>query len=224
MELIRICIVEDQDLIRKSLQIVLDLEEDFQIVSTAVNGRVAIEKCQEHPPDIVLMDIHMPEMDGVEATKILKKRFPLVKVIILTTFEDIHFVVNAMQAGAEGYLLKAIDPQDLSTAIRLVHKGKTMIPQELAKEIFLSHVSLLHNNETSMQSFVPAGKKNLYDLIERELQVLQLISEGLQNWAIAEKLYISEGTVKNYVSSIYSKLHVRNRAAATKKAIDEGLL
>ncbi|MFC3749433.1 LuxR C-terminal-related transcriptional regulator [Paenibacillus sp. GCM10012306] len=168
---------------------------------------------------MILMDIHMPVMDGVEATAIIKKRWPQIRIIILTTFQEVDYVVAALNAGAEGYILKAIDPMDLANAIELVHRGETMITQEVARALFSQHISGSRETKTSEPT-----KDSLHGLTERELQVLQYISEGLVNRFIAERMFLSEGTVKNYISSIYSKLGVQNRASAMRKAAEEGLL
>jgi DNA-binding NarL/FixJ family response regulator len=220
MQKIRIAIAEDQELIRKSLSIVLGLEPDFAVVGLAENGRAAVELCEAGAPDLFLMDINMPVMDGVEATRRIKERWPEVKVIILTTFQEVEYVLEALNSGAEGYILKAIDPQDLASGIRHVHRGETLIPQEMAKAIF----SQFTQGKTAAGHAPAAGKTVDYGLSERELQVLDGLADGLSNRQIAEKLYISEGTARNYISSIYSKMDVHNRTAAAKKAKEEGIL
>ncbi|MDF2717084.1 MAG: DNA-binding response regulator [Paenibacillus sp.] len=208
---IRVLIAEDMDIVRKSLGIVLGLSPDIEVVGGAENGRDAVDLINLVKPDVVLMDIHMPVMDGVTATERIKQEWSEIKVIVLTTFQDVQYVAGALNAGAEGYILKAIDPQDLAAAIRLVHRGETMISREAAKALFARPLDA-------------AGLKSTeYGLTDRELQVLRYISDGLANRNIADRMYLSEGTVKNIVSSIYSKLHVRNRASAIKKASDERL-
>jgi DNA-binding NarL/FixJ family response regulator len=161
----------------------------------------------------------MPEMNGVDATKLIKERWPEIKVIILTTFQEVHYVVDALSAGAEGYLLKAINPADLAAGIKWVSQGGTLIPQDIAK--------LLISGLNAQQPAVNAGGAKTaghFGLSERELQVLSCISDGLHNKDIASRLFLSEGTVKNYISSIYSKLDVRDRVNAAKKAKENGLL
>lgn len=218
VEKIRVFITEDQDLIRKSLGIVLGMADDLDIVGMAENGKVAVEQVETLQPDVVLMDLHMPIMDGVEATTIMKQRWPAVKVIVLTTFQEVQCVISALNAGAEGYILKAIDPLDLAGAIRLVHRGETMITQEVARALFSRTMT-----EREGTPSPPQAKEAEYGLTDRELQVLQYISDGLANRHIAERMFLSEGTVKNYISSIYSKLNVHNRASAMRKASEEGL-
>jgi len=231
MKDVKLLLVDDQDLIRESLHIVLDMDPEIEVVGLAENGRMAVELCEAHQPNVVLMDIHMPEMDGVEATKQIKKRWPHIHVIILTTFQEIHYVVDALGSGAEGYLLKAIHPKDLAAGIKWVNRGGTLIPQDIAKML----VNQLQSSEPRSGEAAGAGISGgegddaarggaAYGLSERELQVLHCISDGLNNREIAEKLFLSEGTVKNYISSIYSKMDVRDRIQATKKAHDEGMV
>jgi len=209
---IKVMIVEDQEIIRKSLGIVLNLNEDIDIVGTAQNGAEAVELTPQLQPQIILMDVQMPVMGGVEATEKIKRAYPDIKIIMLTTFQDEETVIGALNAGAEGYILKAIDPADLAAAIRLVNRGETMISQDVAKTLFARTISR-----------PAASKESDYGLTERETQVLKCIAEGLSNRDISSKLFLSEGTVKNYISNIYSKLNVHNRATVMKKAIDEKL-
>ena len=216
MQSISLAIVEDQELIRKSLKIVLGMEPDFRVTWLAENGSKAIELCKSEPPDVILMDIKMPIMDGVEATRRIKEEWPAVKVIILTTFEEVELVLDALHSGAEGYLLKAMDPKDLASGIRHVHRGETLIPQHMAKEIFARGMRL----ETGTPNTASTQKPDDYGLSERELQVLKALSDGLSNREIGTKLFISEGTVRNYISSVYAKMDVRNRAEAARKAME----
>lgn len=211
MNSVRLLLVDDQELIRESLSIVLNMEEEIEVVGAAENGRIAVELCESHQPDVVLMDIHMPEMDGIVATRIIKERWPQIRVIVLTTFQELEYVVEALNIGAEGYLLKAIHPKDLAAGIRLVQRGGTLISQEMARML----ASQLKHSEPKILK---------HGLSERELQVLDCLSQGLSNRETAEKLFLSEGTVKNYISSIYSKLEVRDRLQAVKKARDEGMV
>jgi DNA-binding NarL/FixJ family response regulator len=230
MKEIKLLLVDDQDLIRESLHIVLDMDPEIKVVGLAENGAVALTLCEEHQPDVVLMDIHMPVMDGVEATRQIKTRWPQIRVIILTTFQEVNYVVDALGAGAEGYLLKAIHPKDLAAGIKWVSQGGTLIPQDVAKLL----VKQLQDDRAqgsaggTVQAASSSGdaaiRSEAYGLSDREQQVLQCISDGLNNKEIAEKLYLSEGTVKNYISSIYSKMDVRDRIHASRKAHDEGML
>ncbi|WP_082651672.1 response regulator transcription factor [Gorillibacterium timonense] len=221
---VKLALVEDQELIRKSLRIVLDMEPDFQVSWLAGDGCEALELCAKECPDLILMDIQMPRMDGVEATRRIKAEWPTVKVIILTTFQEVNLVVDALHAGAEGYLLKAMDPRDLASGIRHVCRGETLIPQHMAKEIFTRPLQPPAESVASVPSAASgsflAGGIEEYGLSEREQQVLKGLSDGLSNKEIAAKLFISEGTARNYISSVYAKMDVKNRAEAARRAAE----
>lgn len=210
--------MDDQELIRESLSIVLGGEADFDIVGVAEHGQMAIELTKKLSPDLILMDIHMPLMDGVEATRQIKSQFPSVKVIILTTFQELEYVREALATGAEGYLLKAIHPRDLAAGIRLVHHGGTLITQEIAKQLIADWITPSERLKTEK------SKKASYGLTEREIEVLEELSKGAANREIARKLFLTEGTVKNYISNIYSKLEVTGRHKAVFKAREEGII
>jgi DNA-binding NarL/FixJ family response regulator len=220
---LKLLLVDDQDLIRESLHIVLGMDPDIEVVGLAENGHVAVKLSEEVQPDVVLMDIHMPIMDGVEATRQIKATWPHIRVIILTTFQEIGYVVDALSAGAEGYLLKAIHPKDLATGIKWVHQGGTLIPHDIAK-MLVQQARDGGGGGSSEDKEESNVRTETYGLSERELQVLHSIADGLNNREIAEKLFLSEGTVKNYISNIYSKMDVRDRVQASKKAHDEGIL
>ncbi|MFP4975187.1 response regulator [Paenibacillus sp. CN-4] len=214
MSNIKVLIADDQELILESLHIVLSMEEDIEIAALAKNGEEAVHGCEQFQPDIVLMDINMPVMDGVAATALIKKRFPDIKIIMLTSYREVEYVLAALSHGAEGYLLKAIHPKDLAAGIRVVHAGGTLITQEMAGKMIKS----MSMNQSS------AVKSNEYGLSARELEVLHKLASGLRNQDIAEALFLSEGTVKNYISTIYSKLHVKGRREAARIARDSGIL
>ena len=216
--MLKVLIVDDQELIRMSISIVLGGESDFEIVGVAKNGQTAIDLTRQLSPHVVLMDIHMPVMDGVKATAVIKRDMPEVKVMILTTFEEIGYVKDALAAGAEGYVLKAIHPSDLAAGIRLVHHGGTLITQEIAKQVISQWI---HPTDEAVNE---REKKNSFRLTERELEVLEHLSTGETNREIARKLFLTEGTVKNYISNIYSKLDVSGRHKAVFKAIEEGII
>jgi DNA-binding NarL/FixJ family response regulator len=216
--MIKVLIVDDQELITASLSIVLGGQEDIEIVGTAVNGKVAIELTKQLSPDVVLMDIHMPVMNGVEATRHIKSQSPSAKVMILTTFEELDYVRDALAAGAEGYLLKAIHPTDLAAGIRLVHHGGTLITQEIAKQLITQWIN------PTQQAKEEKSKKNNFGLTEREIEIVEELSNGLSNREIARKLFLTEGTVKNYISNIYSKLDVTGRHKAVFKAKEQGII
>lgn len=207
MKSIQVVLVEDQLLILNSLKIILNATEDIEVVGTAMNGEEALSVLEQVQPDVVLMDVHMPIMDGLEATRLAKAKWPSLKIIMLTTLQTRDSVVGALEAGAEGYILKAIDPLDLAAAIRLVSRGETMISREVAKLLFTGPKG---------GHLQPANEREA--LTEREMEILKCLSNGLTNSMIAEKLFLSEGTVRNYISSIYSKLNVHSRIEAINKA------
>lgn len=203
MDKISIVIAEDQTLLGKSLMLLLETEGEFVVQGIAKNGEEAIKICDELKPDLVLMDIKMPVMDGVAATAIIKKEMPEIKVLMLTTFEEVHYIREALQAGAEGYLLKAMEPEVLIEGIKIVCNGGTLIPQHLAKAL-VSQMTSDTNQEDDTE------------LTPREMSILKSIADGLSNQDIADKLFLSQGTVKNYISNLYSKIGVKNRATAIK--------
>lgn len=220
---IKILLVDDQPLIRESLSLLLDAEKDFQVL-TAENGKEAIALCESERPHIVLMDVQMPEMDGIAATTIIKEKMPQIHVILITTVEELPFVQKAMQIGAEGYLLKTANVKEVAAAIRLVYCGGSIISQDVA-----NHWLQGQGREEALspslddQSECLDKPKNRYKLTERELEVLEYLSKGHRYKTIASKLFLTEGTVRNYVSSIYSKMQVRNRSEAVDKAQNEQL-
>jgi DNA-binding NarL/FixJ family response regulator len=208
---IKVLLVDDQELILESLNIVMSMEEDLQIVGLAENGEEALKGCERLMPDIVLMDINMPVMDGVTATALIKQRFPAIKIIMLTSYKEVDYVLEALSHGAEGYLLKALHPKDLAAGIRVVQAGGTLISQEMASKMIksINHTTRKHNE---------------FGLTVREIEVLQKLASGLRNQDIAEAMYLSEGTVKNYISAIYSKLNVKGRREAARIARESGML
>lgn len=216
MKNIKLLLVDDQELIRESLAYVINTDEDIEVVGLAADGKEAVMLCESLQPTIVLMDIQMPNLNGIEATKIIKQRWPNIKVMILTTFQEIEHVVEALSIGAEGYLLKAIHPKDLISGIKHIHQEGTLLSQNLAK-------ALVAQVNRSMQPNDNKIKPN-YGLTEREAQILQCLANGLSNKQISERLYLSEGTVKNYISSIYHKLDVKDRLQAALKAKEEGII
>lgn len=212
MAKIKVLLADDQELILESLHIVLSMEEDLEIVGLAKNGEEALQGCERFKPDIVLMDVNMPVMDGVAATALIKERIPATKIVMLTSYKEVEYVLAALSYGAEGYLLKAIHPRDLAAGIRVVQAGGTLISQEMASKLI-----------QNMNNATPA-KKNEFGLTAREIEVLHKLAAGLRNQDIAEALNLSDGTVKNYISTIYSKLNVKGRREAARKARDSGFM
>ncbi len=203
MTLIRIVLVDDQSLIRQGLKALLELEPDVEVVGEAENGQNAIALVETLRPDILLLDIRMPFMDGVAVTREVGQHFPDTKVLILTTFDDDEYVAQALRYGAKGYLLKDTPSEELASAIRAVYKGYT----QLGPGLFEKAIPKVAVPSTSP----PPGWEQL---TPREKEVLRLIAAGANNREIAEKLYISEGTVKNHVTRILSQLGLRDRTQA----------
>jgi len=211
--MITLLLVDDQRLMRDGLRTLLDLEDDLHVVAEAENGQQALESYERQHPDVVLMDIRMPLLDGVEATRRLLAAHPTAKIIILTTFDDDEYVFDALRAGALGYLLKDVSSAELAGAIRTVAAGGALIEPSVARKVLAEF------------SRLPAHppQKPLETLSARERQILRLISQGLSNRQIAARLYLAEGTVKNYVSSILSKLDVEDRTQAALWAQQQGV-
>ena len=221
---IKVMITDDQRLMREGLKTLLDLEEDLAVVSLAENGRDALEKIPSAKPDVILMDIRMPVMDGVECTRIIKEQHPQIKVLILTTFDDDEFIIEALKNGAVGYMLKDLSSEKLVAAIRDAYNGGLVMQTEIAAKI-ISHITGTTKEHTHQEIaksiYVNASKviSEKSDLTDREKEVLHLVGEGMSNTEIAKKLYISVGTVKNYISNLYSKLEVDDRSKLTIYAI-----
>ncbi|MEM1292794.1 MAG: response regulator transcription factor [Cyanobacteria bacterium P01_H01_bin.162] len=211
---IRILLVDDQYLIREGIASLLELEATIEVVGIAANGQEAIAKALELKPHIILMDVRMPEMSGVEATAQIRQALPTCQIIMLTTFDDEEFIVQSLLAGACGYLMKDIPPQDLIQAIKLAHAGVYQLAPEVAGKL----IGALKSHQA------PATKSPIETpLTARELEVLKLLAKGTTNKGIAQALYVSEGTVKNHVSNILMRLDLRDRTQAAIYAVENGL-
>ncbi|CCQ97032.1 Uncharacterized transcriptional regulatory protein YfiK [[Clostridium] ultunense Esp] len=201
--MIRIIIAEDQAIVRQGLAALLSRMEGIRVVGEAANGREAVEACRLHRPDLVLMDVQMPVLNGVEATLQIKKEFPAIQVLILTTFDEDEYLFDALQNGASGYLLKDATPEKIGEAIREVMKGGAFIAPPVAKKVV---ARLKGGMKSSREKW-----KQLSSLTDRELEIIRLIGEGKSNKEIAETLFLTQGTVKNYISGILQKLELRDR-------------
>jgi DNA-binding NarL/FixJ family response regulator len=212
MSNIRVAIVDDQTLIREGLASLLALVPDLTIVGKAADGREALALVAEQSPDVVLMDVRMPGMNGVAATREIRARYPRTRVIVLTTFDDDEYVFESLRAGASGYLLKNADPDHLAAAIRAVYAGDSILDPAVTEKVI-------------RRATRPEGELVLTErLTRREREVLRLMAEGAANAEIAERLCLAEGTVKNYVSHILGKLGAHSRAHAVRLAVEWGLL
>jgi DNA-binding NarL/FixJ family response regulator len=210
METINVLIADDQTLMCDGLKTILELEENLNVMGTAKNGEEVLEFCKENKPDLVLMDIRMPKMDGVKCTKMLKTLYPEIKVLVLTTFNDTEYIIEALNYGAVGYILKDIEGDELIKAINDAYKGSFMLPSSVAKKLAekLSESTIVVNPHKE--------KKVLKNFSEREEEIAKMMTMGFNNKQIASSLFISEGTVKNYISNIYSKLGTSDRIGAIK--------
>jgi DNA-binding NarL/FixJ family response regulator len=217
MEIIRILIVDDQLLLRQGLQTLLEMEPDIQIIGQAGDGHAAFEMVAQHLPDVVLMDIRMPRLNGVQATKQIREKFPQTQVIILTTFDDDEYVFEGLRAGAMGYLLKDVSAEELTDAIRRVAHGEALIQPSIARKV-VSEFARLGSQTT------PAPQKLVDPLSEREMEILGLVAQGLSNREIADKLFITEGTAKNHMTNVLGKLGVRDRMQAVIRGRELGLV
>jgi DNA-binding NarL/FixJ family response regulator len=215
---IRVLLVDDQALFREGMETLLSVHKDIQVVGQASNGQEAVEVAVKVQPGVVLMDVRMPVLDGVRATRRLKEALPQCKVIVLTTFDDDEYVFDALRAGAVGYLLKDVASAQLVEAIRAVARGQSILEPSVAAKVIAEF--------TRVSSLVPAAQMEqlVEPLSERELEILALIARGASNKEIAGQLFIAEGTVKNHVTHILGKLDVRDRTQAALKARELGLL
>ncbi|HFU7069693.1 TPA: response regulator [Bacillus cereus] len=213
--LIRLLIVDDQPFVRESLRTLLDRYEDLNVVGLAEDGNEAIDLCGRLQPHVILMDLDMQHTDGIEATKKIKQQWPHIRVLIFTTFQDTEQAVESLRNGADGFLLKSIETLELANTIRLIHKGGTLIDQGMSHKIF---------EKFDEQKETPQSKAAVYELTAREIEILQLVAKGLRYTTIASRLYLSNGTVRNYASTAYTKLGVCNKEEAVQKALEIGII
>ncbi|MDR2992511.1 MAG: hybrid sensor histidine kinase/response regulator transcription factor [Bacillus cereus] len=213
--LIRLLIVDDQPFVRESLRTLLDRYEDLNVVGLAEDGNQAIDLCGRLQPHVILMDLDMQHMDGIEATKKIKQQWPHIRVLIFTTFQDTKQALESLRNGADGFLLKSIETLELANTIRLIHKGGTLIDQGMSHKIF---------EKFDEPKETPQSKATAYELTAREIEILQLVAKGLRYTTIASRLYLSSGTVRNYASTAYTKLGVRNKEEAVQKALEIGII
>ncbi|MDE6434927.1 MAG: response regulator transcription factor [Lachnospiraceae bacterium] len=199
MEKIKVIIADDSDFVRDGMRIILDVDEEFEVLGCAANGKDAIEIAKSKVPDVFLMDIQMPEMDGIQATKYIVEH-NLGKVLILTTFDDDKLVQQALKAGAKGYLIKNHTPEHLKQMIKSVYHGTGVMEE-----------NILENLTKNAKGRATGFNEDKYSL--RELEIIQLVAEGLSNKEIANRLFIGEGTVKNYITSVLAKENLSHRTA-----------
>ncbi len=227
MDNLKVLLVEDHKMVRLGLSLVFDNCQDIDLIGEADNGKQGVELALSLKPDVVLMDIGLPEMDGIKATELIKKSNPEMKILIFTSRESDDDVFDALSAGADGYIMKGADENQLISAIKAVAEGTAWLDPAIAR-LVLSNVRKSNNSnnfvQTPAQNTSVSNQKNSYGLTDRELEVLALIVEGLDNSQIAEKLVITLATAKAHVHSILQKLYVKNRTQATIQAVKEGLV
>lgn len=212
--MIEILVADDQAMVRSGLRMILEAEDDLTVVAEAEHGAEAVKAVGFHRPDVVLMDVRMPTMDGIEATRRITAEHPDARVIMLTTFDVDDYVYAALRAGASGFLLKDAPSDDLVTAVRIVAEGDALIAPSVTKRLIGEFASRPERS----------GPSGLDDLTDREVEVLRLVAQGLSNAEIAEALFVSETTVKTHVSHLLTKLGLRDRVQAVVVAYESGLV
>ncbi|MBW8009619.1 MAG: response regulator transcription factor [Chloroflexi bacterium] len=214
MQKIRVLLADDHTVLRQGIAQVLENQEDMEVVAHANNGNEAVELTRVHEPDVVLIDINMPEMDGVEATQIIKDEFPDIGVLILTMYQKDEHLVDAIKAGASGYLLKEVEMSVLVSSIRRVSSGEAVVDPAMVSSLL---VELRGESEVT---------KSEYDdnLSERDVDILRLLGQGMSNQEIAETLFLSEKTVRNRLSLVFKQLNLKNRTEAALYALRKGLV
>lgn len=200
-----ILIADDDSLIREGLKIILENEPGFQVVALAANGQEAFHLCKEKKPNIVMMDIRMPIMDGVISTRLIKQSFKDIKIVMLTTFKDEEYIKEAIKNGADGYILKSQSSEAIIETLKIINKGNAVFEKDIMKS--LSEMI----NKNSHKPYIKQRQLKEAELTEREIDILRLIGEGMSNKEIAIKLYLGEGTVRNYVTKLLEKLDLRDR-------------
>lgn len=216
--MIKVLVADDQELIRESLKIVLNSKPGIEVTDTVANGQEVVRSVRQEKPDVILMDIRMPKMDGVQCTKIIKDNYPAIKIIILTTFDDDEYVYSALKFGASGYLLKGVSMDELVNAIATVHSGRAMINPDITTKVVRLFSQMAQADYT-----IPVGIKDVDDLTNTEWKVIAEVGKGTSNREISEALNLSEGTVRNYLSAILNKLDLRDRTQLAIWAVQTGI-
>jgi DNA-binding NarL/FixJ family response regulator len=213
---IRVVVVDDQEIVRAGFAALLDTQADFAVVGTAADGEEAVRICRDQSPDVVLMDIRMPAMDGIEATRQVTDHGAAPKVIVLTTFDLDEYVYDALGAGASGFLLKDVTAETLFEAVRVVAAGDALLAPGVTRRLVSEFARL--------RPALPPRPEAIAELTPRETEVLRLVAEGLSNGEIAERLVVSDETVKTHVSHLLTKLNLRDRTQAVVVAYESGLV
>lgn len=216
--MIKVLIADDQELIRSSIQIILEANPKFKVTATVADGEEVLDAIKKERPDVILMDVRMPKMDGTVCTKYVKSKYPEIKVIILTTFDDDDFIFSALKYGASGYLLKGVSNDQLYQAIETVYQGGAMINPNIAEKVFKLFSKTAQSNYA-----IQVDQTESKHFSKNEWRVIQQVGLGLSNKEISAKLYLSEGTVRNYISSILSQLDLRDRTQLAIWAVQTGV-
>jgi DNA-binding NarL/FixJ family response regulator len=222
LEPVKVLIADDHPLIREGLIKVIELDPGIRVIGEAGDGEDVITKAMELQPDVIIMDIHMPRKDGLEATGIIKREYPGIKVVALTVEDSEQKVIEVIRAGVSGYILKDIEPEALSSTIRAVHAGEMVIHPKITSMLFkeLAQATGQRLDEVGLDNSVEVGSSlEQFELTPRETEILRYIAQGIHNREMAAMLYISEKTVKNHISSIFRKLQVKDRTQAALSAI-----
>lgn len=217
--MVKVLIADDQELIRQSLKIVLGADSEIEITDSVGDGTDVLKSLEKNVPDVILMDVRMPKMDGTVCTKEVKKKYPDVKIIILTTFDDDDFIYSALKYGASGYILKGISMEGLKQAIMTVHRGGSMINPDIATKVVR-----LFSQMAQSDFAIEVDEKGSDELTKSEKIIIQRVGQGLSNKEIAGKLCLSEGTVRNNISRILSKLGLRDRTQLAIWAVQTGIM
>lgn len=217
--MVKVLIADDQELIRQSLKIVLGTDSEIEITDSVGDGTDVLKSLEKNVPDVILMDVRMPKMDGTVCTKEVKKKYPDVKIIILTTFDDDDFIYSALKYGASGYILKGISMEGLKQAVMTVHRGGSMINPDIATKVVR-----LFSQMAQSDFAIEVDEKGSDELTKSEKIIIQRVGQGLSNKEIAGKLYLSEGTVRNNISRILSKLGLRDRTQLAIWAVQTGIM
>ena len=207
--MINVILVDDQEIVREGIKMILSLDEDITILKEAENGKQLLEILHEVHPDVILMDVRMPLMDGVEATKIVKEKYKNIKVIILTTFNEDEYIFEGIKNGVDGYILKDAGSDYIIKAIKTAYNGNMLLDPEVTAKIVRAYNSIANDKQTPSQ--LTEYKKKLEMLTQRELDVARLVAQGKSNKDICNILFLTEGTVKNYLTKIFEKLELTSR-------------
>ena len=216
--MIKVMIADDQEIIRDSLELLINSDNRFEVIGLASNGRETVQKALELKPDIILMDIRMPEMNGIECINLIKERDSRIKIIMLTTFDSEEYIYNSLKNGADGFLLKGISKVDLINSIETVYNGGASIEPDTAHKVFDIF------GKMAKSFFINNKQKEINDLSDIELKIIQLIGRGYSNKEIVSEINLSEGTVRNYISGVLKKLDLRDRTQIAIFAIQSGIM